>query len=127
LARRIEDSHKEDNFVMELMKKLQDEPNSEEHFNMANGLLFYKGRFFQGDLSSMKAKVLVLIHDNPLRGHSGYLKTLQGLGRTGFGMGCRETLKPMCEAVTLTKELNMRQASLLGCYNLLKSHQSHGI
>ena len=54
--------------MMELVKKLQKEPNNEEHFNLTNGLLFYKGRFFLGEVSSMKAKVLAFIHDSPLGG-----------------------------------------------------------
>ena len=73
----LKTSYEEDNSVMELMKKLQDEPNSEEPFSISNGLLFYKGRFFLGKVGSMKAKVLALIHDSPLGGHSGFLKTLQ--------------------------------------------------
>ena len=60
----LKTSYEEDNSVMELMKKLQDEPNSEEPF-------------FLGKVGSMKAKVLALIHDSPLGGHSGFLKTLQ--------------------------------------------------
>ncbi len=78
---------------MELMKKLQDKPNSEEHFSIANGLLFYKGKFFVGEVSSMKAKVLALIHDSPLGGHYGYLKTLQRTRQDWFWHGMQWDIK----------------------------------
>ena len=54
--------------------------NSSQGFTFYNGLLFYKGRLYLSDSNQdLKAVVLQQVHDSPLGGHSGYLKTLHRL------------------------------------------------
>ena len=55
---------------------LQIQPK-DQHNSMHNGLILFKIKIYLGPQCNLKQKVLSLIHDSPLRGHSGYLKTLQ--------------------------------------------------
>ena len=41
-----------------------------------DGLLFFKGRIYLGPTSVLKSSILQQVHNGPLGGHSGYLKTL---------------------------------------------------
>jgi hypothetical protein len=72
----LKTSYDEDETVKDLIGRLQEGEASEGHFTLKNGLILYKGRFHLGHSSSMKSKVLSLVTDSPLGGHSGYLKTL---------------------------------------------------
>ena len=72
----LKKSYEEDGKAKNLMLRLQDKGGQDGHFSLRNGLLLYKDRFSLGKQSTMKTKVLALVHDSPLGGHSGYLKTL---------------------------------------------------
>jgi hypothetical protein len=60
-----------------------------------------------------EAKGLALVHDSPLGGHSGYLKTYIEAKRDWYWQGMKSDVKAYIRAVTLVKGSNMRQASLL--------------
>ncbi len=69
-------SYDEEAEVKELIHRLQEGEEYVKHYTLKNGLLLYKDRFFLGSGSNMKTKVLALVLDSPLGGHSRYLKTL---------------------------------------------------
>ena len=48
---------------------------------MQNGLLLYKGKIYLRSCDALKAIVLQQVHDSPLGGHSGFLKTLHRVQR----------------------------------------------
>ena len=54
---------------------------------LQNGLLLYKGRIYLGICDSLKTAILQQIHDGPLGGHSGYLKSYTGSKGTFIGLG----------------------------------------
>ena len=57
-------------------------------------MLFYKGRIYLGDSSGdLKGIVLQQVHNGPLEGHLGYLKTLHRLQRDFHWSGIRKDLK----------------------------------
>ena len=80
----LQASYEEDDAVKDLLGRLQDGEDSEGHYTLKNGLILHKGRFHLGSVSSMKPKVLALVHDNQLRGHSGYLKALHRAKRDWY-------------------------------------------
>uniref|UniRef100_A0A2N9F7Y1 Reverse transcriptase/retrotransposon-derived protein RNase H-like domain-containing protein n=1 Tax=Fagus sylvatica TaxID=28930 RepID=A0A2N9F7Y1_FAGSY len=86
-------SYEEDDTMKDLLGRLQDGEASEGHNTVKNGLLLYKGRFHLGNSSSMKSKVLALIHDNPLGRHSGYFKTLLRGKRECHWQGMKSDVK----------------------------------
>ena len=65
----------------------------EGHYTLNQGLLLYKDRFCIGKESGMKIKVLTLIHDSPLGGHSGYLKSLHRAKKDWFWHGMKKDIK----------------------------------
>ena len=69
-------SYDEEEDMKALVGRLQEVRGNEGHYTLSQGLLHYKDRLCMGKEGSMKTKVLALIHDSPLRGHSKYLKTL---------------------------------------------------
>lgn len=62
-------------------------------FSLHNGLILYKGRVFVDSHCSLKSKILHLVHDSPLGGHSGFLKSLHRLKQDFFWVGMRSDLK----------------------------------
>jgi hypothetical protein len=82
-------SYDKDEVVKELIGRLQEGEASEGegHFTLKNRLLLYKRRFHLGHSRNMKSKVLSLVHDSPLGGLSGYLKTLIRAKRIGIEKG----------------------------------------
>ena len=63
-----------------ILQAIQLGTNSFPGFTFCNGLLFYKDRLYLGDSNkNLKDVVLQQVHDSPLGGHSGYLKTLHRL------------------------------------------------
>ena len=69
-------SYEEDEELRSIVGRLQASEGNEGHYTLNQGLLLYKDRFCIGKEGDMKIKVLALIHDSPLGGHSGYLKSL---------------------------------------------------
>ena len=61
--------------VQEILQTLHSNPATVGKFSLQNGLLLYKGRLYLGSNCGLKPKVMSLVHDSPLGGHSGYLKT----------------------------------------------------
>ena len=79
--------------VQQVLKQLQTENNRPEFFSFHNGLLLYKGRVFLWPNCDMKAKVLHLVHDSPLGGHAGFLKSYHRLKQDFFWHGMKSDLK----------------------------------
>ena len=53
-------------------------------FSLQNGVLLYKGRIYLGPNCGLQPKVMSLVHDSPLGGNSGYLKTFHRAKRDWF-------------------------------------------
>ena len=77
-------SYQEDAEVQQILQSIAGGSDAPGKFSLQNGLLLYKGRIFLGRNCSLKTKVLSLVHDSPLGGHSGYLKTFHRAKRDWF-------------------------------------------
>lgn len=62
-----------------ILKKLMADPSSMQDYSLANQLLFYKARLVIPDVSSIKLKLLEEVHNTPVGGHGGFLKTFKRL------------------------------------------------
>uniref|UniRef100_A0A2N9HZR1 Reverse transcriptase n=1 Tax=Fagus sylvatica TaxID=28930 RepID=A0A2N9HZR1_FAGSY len=81
-----------------------------------NGLLLHKGRLYLGENCTLKPKVLALLHDSPLGGHSGYLKTYQRAKKDWFWKGMKQDIKSYvkeCDTCQRIKSETTRPAGLL--------------
>ena len=86
-------SYEEDEELKSIVGRLQASGGSEGHYTLNQGLLLYKDRFCIGKEGDMKIKVLALIHDSPLGGHSGYLKFLNRAKNDWFWQGMKKDIK----------------------------------
>ena len=86
-------SYADDPGVQKIFQSIQDGTTSTGKFSVTNGLLLYKGRIYLGDRCKLKGKVLELVHDSPLGGHSGFLKTLHRAKNDWFWWGIKKDLK----------------------------------
>ena len=57
------------------MTKLAVSENSEPHFSMHQGLLWYKGRIWVGTDMILQHKIIEAFHSSPVGGHSGFPAT----------------------------------------------------
>ena len=72
-------SYQSDPTMLSLLQKLQDDPIKPKSFSLHNGLILFKGRVYLSSAYGLKPKVLQLVHDSPLGGHSGFLKSYHWL------------------------------------------------
>ena len=86
-------SYEEDKELRSIVSRLQASGEDEGHYTLNKGVLLYKDRFCNGKKSGMKIKVLALIHDSPLGGHSGYLKSLHRAKKDWFWHGMKKDIK----------------------------------
>uniref|UniRef100_A0A7N2KR02 Uncharacterized protein n=1 Tax=Quercus lobata TaxID=97700 RepID=A0A7N2KR02_QUELO len=102
--------------VQDILQTLHSNPAAVGKFSLQNGLLLYKGRLYLGSNCSLKPKVLSLVHDSPLGGHSGYLKTYHRAKRDWFWKGMKKDLKEYikgCEMCQRIKHETCKPAGLL--------------
>ena len=57
------------------MTKLAVSKNSEPHFSMHQGLLWYKGRIWVGTDMILQHKIIEAFHSSPVGGHLGFPAT----------------------------------------------------
>jgi hypothetical protein len=109
-------SYEEDEELRSLVSRLQASGEDEGPYTLNQGLLLYKDRFCMGKESGMKIKVLALIHDSPLGGHSGYLKTLHRAKQDWFWHGMKKDIKAYirgCDTCQRLKHETSKPAGLL--------------
>ena len=80
----LKSSYSTDAKVQAILQALHTNPSVVGKFNHQNGLLLYKGRIYLGSNCDLKPKVMSLVHDSPLGGHFGYLKTFHKAKRNWF-------------------------------------------
>jgi transposase InsO family protein len=116
-------------WLVELKQSYADEPATKQlldtliqgqvehqHYSLQNGLILFKNRIYLGPQCILKQKVLSLIHDSPLRGHSGYLKTLQRAKRDWYWQGMKQDIKTYikdCDTCQRIKTETTKPAGLL--------------
>ena len=86
-------------------------------FTFCNDLLFYKGKLYLGSSNqSLKTLVLQQVHDSPLGGHSGYLKSFHRLKQDftwpGMGTDLKKLIKE-CDVCQRLKNETCFPAGLL--------------
>ena len=75
------------------LQQLKSGSNYPRFFSLHNDLILYKGKVFLGTQCSLKSTILHLVHDSPLGGHSGFLKSFHRLKQDFFWVGMRSDLK----------------------------------
>ena len=86
-------SYQSDSIVQSLLQQLQDGSDMPKFFSLHNGLILYKGRVYMSPSCGLKLKVLQQVHDSPLGGHSGFLKSYHRLKQDFYWVGMRANLK----------------------------------
>ena len=85
-------------------------------FSIVDGLLFFKGRIYLGLTSALKSLILHHVHNDPLGGHSGYVKTLhrvkQDFNWPSIKKGLKQYIKE-CDVYQRVKHENCRPVGLL--------------
>ena len=111
----LKSSYSIDTEVQAILQALHTTPNVVDKFSLQNGLLLYKGRIYLGSNYSLKPKMMSFVHDSPLGGHFGYLKTFQAK-RDWFWKGTKKDLKNYikgCELCQRIKHETSKPARLL--------------
>uniref|UniRef100_A0A2N9J200 Integrase catalytic domain-containing protein n=1 Tax=Fagus sylvatica TaxID=28930 RepID=A0A2N9J200_FAGSY len=109
-------SYQEDPVTKDLMASVSTDPDPQGAVTYKNGLLLHKGRLYLGENCTLKPKVLALLHDSPLGGHSGYLKTYQRAKKDWFWKGMKQDIKSYvkeCDTCQRIKSETTRPAGLL--------------
>uniref|UniRef100_A0A2N9GN34 Reverse transcriptase n=1 Tax=Fagus sylvatica TaxID=28930 RepID=A0A2N9GN34_FAGSY len=112
----LKNSYQEDPVTKDLMASVSTDPDPQGAVTYKNGLLLHKGRLYLGENCTLKPKVLALLHDSPLGGHSGYLKTYQRAKKDWFWKGMKQDIKSYvkeCDTCQRIKSETTRPAGLL--------------
>lgn len=63
-------------YFFELQKKLQQDEESNKNYKKVGEIWFYKGKILLDPKSIVYQQVVFEHHNTPIRGHSGYKRTL---------------------------------------------------
>jgi hypothetical protein len=112
----LKNSYQDDPITKELIASAFTTQDKKSSVTYKNGLLLYKGRLYLGENCTLKQKVLALLHDSPLGGHSGYLKTYQRAKKDWFWKGMKQDIKTYvkeCDICQRIKSETTRPTGLL--------------
>ena len=68
-----------------------------------------------GSNCGLKPKVMSLVHDSPLDGHFGYLKTFHRAKRDWFQKGMKKDLKDYIKSCELCQRIKHEPTNQLAC------------
>ena len=88
----LKESYTQDQSLQQLIQSIQ-LGTTPKGFTWQNNMIFYKGRFFLGPGCSLFPQVLHLVHNSPVVGHSGFLKTYQRAKREFYWDGMKFDIK----------------------------------
>ena len=100
--------------MQQLLQQLQSSSTCLKFFSLPNGLILYKGRVYLDPQSSLKSKVLHLVYDSPLGGHSGFLKSFHRLKKDFFSVGMKLYLKLHIKECGVCQQMKYETCKLAG-------------
>ena len=100
--------------VQQLLHQLQSGFSGPKLFSLHNGLILYKGRVYLDPTCSLKPKILHQVHDSPLGGHSGFLKSFHRLKQDLFWVGMKSNLKQYIRECAVCQQMKHETCSLAG-------------
>ena len=109
-------SYETDSAIQNIVSAFQEGGNPPKGFSLVDGLLFFKGRIYLGSNSPLKSSILHHVHNGPLGGHSGYVKTLHRVKQDFYWPGMRKDLMQYikeCDVCQQVKHENCKPARLL--------------
>ena len=118
------DSYNEDDEYQQLFSSLFGSPSNSTNFSLQNGFILYKDKVFLSSSSPSKSLVLQYMHDSPIGGHSGYLKTLYRKNQDFFWKGMKFDVKrhvKHCEVCQRIKVETTKPGGLLQLFPILPS------
>ena len=110
-------SYNSDVVYQDLLSKLADPKNLPlAGYSLQNGLILYKNKIYISPTSSLIPLILQKMHDSPIGGHSGYLKTLHRIKHDFYWQGMKNAIKDhirCCEVCQRTKSDTSKPVGLL--------------
>ena len=88
----LKESYIQDQSLQQLIQSIQSS-TTPKGFTWQNNLIFYKGRFFLGPGCPLISQVLHHVHNSPVAGHSGFLKTYQRVKMEFYWQGMKFAIK----------------------------------
>lgn len=89
ILKKLQECFQHDPQLQELLLKVQQEPNSHPHFQVLNGVLYFKGKLYIPTTSQLKETLLEEFHSSTLGGHSGITKTYGRLKENVYWEGMK--------------------------------------
>ena len=111
----LKDNYSLNESVQQLIAAVQ-ASTSLKVFTFQNELLFYKGRFYIGPSCPLKLQFLHHVHNSPLAGHFGFLKSYQRAKSDFYWHGMKSGLKKLirdCDTCQRIKSDTSSPAGLL--------------
>jgi len=112
----LKTSYAIDHQLQGILQALNLGKNVPKGYSLQNGLLLYKGRIYLGTCEALKTVFLHQVHDSPLRGRSGFLKTLHRVKRDLYWLGLRADVRKLvrkCDTCQRLKSETCNPAGLL--------------
>ena len=102
-----------------ILQALNSRKNVPKGYSLQNGLLLYKGMIYLGTYEALKIAVLHQVHDNPLGGHLGFLKTLHRVKRDFYWLGLRANVRKLVRECDTCQRLKSETCNPVGLSILL--------
>ena len=107
-------SYHEDAHLESLFRDLHHQTCSKPGFSLQDGIILYKGKLYLSATSSFEARVLNHVHNSPLAGYPGYLKSLHRAKQNWHWQGMKSNLKRHIKECEVCQRVKSETTTLTG-------------
>lgn len=115
----VDNEVQQDPVLGKIRSDLEKNPDSQGHYTLENGRLYYKGHLVIAATSSWILQLLNEYHSSPLGGHSGIFRTYRRIAQSVYWIGMKATVTDFVAACPVCQQNKYQATSPAGLLQAL--------